>query len=172
MKHIKLFEKFKETTQYLRVKDDLEYYSIENYTINDDLTVDVDGDVDLSNQQLEEIPVIFGKVTGYFNVAINNLKSLEGCPYYVGRWFSCSVNELENLKGSPEEVGGSFFCNNNKLKSLEGMPLEIGGGFECLGNQNLKRLDSISNIEGKIRCNVYVDISTFDGYCKEIVQLD
>ncbi len=170
MKYIKLYENFKETTQYLRVKDNLEYYSIENYTINDDLTVDVDGDVDLSDQQLAEIPVIFGKVTGDFNVARNNLRSLDGSPYYVGSWFSCTGNELKNLKGSPREIGGSFFCTNNKLESLEGMPSEIGGSFECIGNPNLKRLDSISNIEGKIRCDINVDISTFDGYSKEIVQ--
>lgn len=168
MKYIKLYESFKETTQYLRVKDYLEYYSIENYTINDDLKVDVDGDVDLSDKRLEEIPVIFGKVTGAFNVSRNNLKSLEGSPYYVGSSFFCTSNELENLKGSPVEVVGSFFCNNNRLETLEGMPAEIGRNFDCSDNKTLKKLDSVSNIEGTIRCDIYADISAFDGYCKKI----
>ena len=88
----------------------LDKYDIVNYTINDDLTVDVAGSVYLGNRGLRTIPIQFGKVNGDFYCFSNNLTSLVGCP---------------------REVGGHFFCNNNQLKSLVGCPSIIRGGFEC-----------------------------------------
>lgn len=42
----------------------LDYMGITNYTINDDFTVDVDGDVKLNNKALQDFgPVKFNKVT-------------------------------------------------------------------------------------------------------------
>lgn len=169
MKHIKLFENFNKSD----LEKELNKYDIENYTINEDGTIDVDGDVDLSNnflkqkQVLFKIPFKFGKVSGDFNCSYNNLESLEGSPYYVGGNFVCIKNKLTSLNGSPSEVGGYFSCSYNKLKSLEGMTLEIGDDFYCKRNPDLKELDSVSNIEGILFCDKEVDISKFKGYCKE-----
>ena len=69
------------------IEEKLKEYKIENYTINDDGSIDVDGDVYLSNKNLTEIPFNFNKVTGDFD---------------------CSDNELTSLKGSPKEVGGNY----------------------------------------------------------------
>lgn len=150
------------------LEEELEEFEITNYTINDDGTIDVDGDVDLSGKGLKKIPFRFGKVTGNFEVDTNELDSLEGSPYYVGGNFYCFDNNLENLIGSPDEVVGTFDCSGNQLETLEGMTLEIGGDFICYDNTDLRELDSLSNIEGQIKCSIYLDIRKFKGYCSKI----
>lgn len=55
-------------------------YNIRNYTINEDGTVDIDGDVSLCNKGLTQLPLNFGRVTGYFDCANNQLVTLEGSP--------------------------------------------------------------------------------------------
>jgi hypothetical protein len=164
MRYIKLYESFNKSG----LEKELDKYGIRNYTINDDGTIDVNGDVLLISFGLKKIPFTFGKVTGDFRCNSNKLGSLEGCPYFVGGCFDCTDNELTNLIGSPIEVLGSVDCSINSLESLEGMPLEIGMNFGCDQNPNLKELDSVSNIEGDILCDTHVDITKFLGYCKEI----
>ena len=70
------FKTYEETKNWL---DDMD---IENYTINDDLTIDVDGDgdVNLNNKKLEKIPVKFKSIGGYFDCYNNKLTSLKGSP--------------------------------------------------------------------------------------------
>ena len=94
--------------------------NINNYSLRSNL-VDVEGDVNLSDRNLEVIPVQFGIVKGYFICSGNNLKSLEGSPKTVGGYFDCSDNKLKSLKGCPKTVGGSFICFRNPLK-IQGLP--------------------------------------------------
>jgi hypothetical protein len=98
------------------IEEWLEEMSIENYIINDDLTIDVNGDVYLSYKNLTAFPkyIKFKSVGGYFSCHHNQLTSLEGCPSSVGGGFSCSSNQLTSLKGCPSSVGGGFNCYNNK----------------------------------------------------------
>jgi hypothetical protein len=109
-------------------------YGIENYTINEDGSVDVDGNVNLSYSKLTEIPLKFGKVSGSFYCNKNKLTSLEGSPREVGGHFCCSNNELTSLEGSPNKVG-SFFCSNNELTSLSGISKYISKGIYCEDNK-------------------------------------
>jgi len=143
-------------------KEQLEFLDrvvkVGTWVINSEGKIDVDGRVDMSKMNLTQIPVKFGKVSGWFDCSENNLTSLEGCPDYVGGDFYCYDNNLTSLKGSPievvgdfrcyqnlltslefapSEVGGVFWCHNNNLTSLEGCPNELGGYFYCFGN-NLK----------------------------------
>ena len=90
-------------------------YGIENYTINDDGTIDVNGDVNLWIKGLTELPLTFNKVTGYFNCGYNNLTSLKGCPRWIGGNFDCGNNRLASLEFSPDYVGGHFWCEWNRL---------------------------------------------------------
>ena len=108
-------------------------YGIGNYTINDDLSIDVDGDVGLNFKRLEYLPLRFNYVSGGFSCRRNILVSLEGCPQTVGRNFFCYDNELKTLEGCPQTVGGDFDCYNNKLKDLEHFP-EVGGDIYVDGN--------------------------------------
>ena len=114
-------------------------YDIENYTINDDGTIDVDGDVILAELDLKELPLNFNRVEGEFDCSYNFLTSLKGCPKYVGYKFACSYNELTTLEYSPEIVEDSFVCANNDLTTLVGGPKEVGGFF-CYNNKNLTSL--------------------------------
>jgi hypothetical protein len=90
-------------------------YGIENYTINSDGSIDVNGDVDLINKGLTELPLRFNKVSGYFDCDGNQLTSLKGSPKWVGDWFDCNNNKLTSLEFSPDYVGGNFFCGENDL---------------------------------------------------------
>jgi hypothetical protein len=104
-------------------------YGIENYTINSDGSIDVDGDVDLWSRGLTKLPMKFNNVSGDFNCHYNKLTTLLGSPQSVGGDFWCHGNKFITLDGSPERVGGSFYCNYNNLTTLEGGPQSVGGDF-------------------------------------------
>ena len=127
MKHIKPYEIFESASPNFpttgeEVIEVCERYRIKNYTINDDLSIDVDGDVHLYSKNLEYLPLRFSYVSGAFLCFDNELKTLEGCPQTVGRSFSCSNNFLVSLKGCPQTVRGSFNCSYNKITDLEHFP--------------------------------------------------
>jgi len=112
----------------------LDKYQIKNYTINED-TVDVDGDVFLFSEDLDKLPIKFGKVTGNFLCWNNKLKNLYGAPKYVGKSFACFSNLLESLEGGPEYVGDSYWCYDNQLENLIGSPEEVGGVYNFRDNK-------------------------------------
>jgi hypothetical protein len=126
-------------------------FGIKNYTINEDSTIDVDGNVHLHEKRLTKLPLKFGKVSGNFYCSFNELKSLSGAPLSVGGHFSCHGNKLISLEGAPISVGRDFYCDSNQLKSLEGSPLSVGGGFYCNSNQ----LISLEGISGRISGAIY-----------------
>ena len=152
----------------------LDEYKITNYTINDDLTIDVDGDVDLDFYKYEKLPeyIQFGAVRNYFSLyCSSNLTSLKGCPCEVGGDFYCSgcIN-LESLEEAPQKVGGSFECRAcNKLKSLEGAPQEVGWSFNCSGCSNLKSLKGCPKEVGiNFYCSECKNLTSLKGCPKEI----
>ena len=110
-----------------KIRDWLDLMNVVGYVINDDMSVDVDGNVYvdgnvwLAGRSLTEFPyyVRFGTVNGYFGCRDNGLVSLEGCPRTVGGDFSCSVNRLVSLEGCPKTVGRDFFCIHNERKFTE-----------------------------------------------------
>ena len=102
------------------IHDICEKYNITNYTINPDGSIDVDGDVNLSNRNLTKLKLNFNKVSGSFYCHYNKLTTLEGCPKEVSGDFFCSFNHITSLERSPIELGGDFFCSFNHITSLEG----------------------------------------------------
>jgi hypothetical protein len=58
-------------------------YSIKNYTINEDESIDVDDDVAIQLTKLNKLPLNFNRVSGDFYCDFNALTTLEGCPRYV-----------------------------------------------------------------------------------------
>jgi len=135
-------------------------WKIENYTINEDLSIDVDGDVDLISKDLTELPLKFRNVSGGFycynkrGITSNfQLTTLEGSPKEVGGDFYCVNNKLTNLIGSPNKVGRNFYCCDNQLTNLEGAPKEVGRDFACSDNK-LKTLKGITQMRsGYIYCD-------------------
>ena len=103
-------------------------YGINNYTINDDGSIDVNGSVYLYGKGLTELPLTFNKVSGDFNCGRNNLTSLKGSPRWVGGYFKCDDNQLTSLEFSPVYVGSWFSCEYNDL--IDNLcETEIGNGF-------------------------------------------
>lgn len=132
----------------LLIKSWLKKYEITNYTINDDYTIDVYGDVSLSDCNLTEFPsyIQFGTVKGDFYCGFNQLTLLRGCPKKVEGSFNCTYNKLTTLEESPREIRGNFYCNNNKLTSLEGAPELVTKNFYCSYNSTNFSEDDVRNV--------------------------
>ena len=150
-------------------------FGVRDYTINDDGSIDVKGDVHIPTSGLTEIPITFNKVTGDFYCQNSDLTTLKGSPrlvegsFYcqknkltsllggpksVGSLFNCGFNDLTDLKGCPEHIGSDFYCNVNSITSLKGSPKFIGGDFRCDKNNifSLEGLDADS-LSGNIYLN-------------------
>ena len=108
----------KKQTNKVNIETWCEEMKIENYTINSQGEIDVNGDVSFTGCNIKELPYKFGRVTGYFSLTSNpNLTSLKNCPDCVDKWFACDECEkLESIGGCPKEVGQSFYCNDCKRK--------------------------------------------------------
>lgn len=127
-------------------------WGIKNYTINEDGSIDVDGNVILSYKKLTKLPLKFRNVSGDFNCSDNQLTSLEGGPQSVSGNFYCSYNQLTSLEGCPQSVGGDFSCSRNQLTSLEGCPKSVGGIFNCDHNQLTSLEGSPKSVGGYFDC--------------------
>jgi len=143
MKYLKLFENFNQS----EIDKICKKYNIQNYTINPDGSIDVNGHVLLGKQKLTELPLKFNIVSGDFYCYINNLTSLDGSPTYVGGGFYCSDNKLKSLVGCPNYVGGNFYCDYNQLTSLMGCPKEVGGDFYCSYNPISPIIDLFDDVK-------------------------
>jgi hypothetical protein len=169
---------------YSNIKELCLEYGIKDYTINKDLTIDVDGDVNLRNLNITEIPLNFNKVMGKFCIVNTKIKSLKGCPKYIGSDFELFFcKDLESFEHGPTYVGGNIDAFSTGIKSLKGLldvinnldlsssrltslknsPKIINGHFDVSSN----KLDSFEGIENTIFNGVYLDlrfnnISSFD----------
>lgn len=163
---LKKIKKFATPSPFFKTKEKtqqwLDTMGVTNYTINLDLTVDVNDTVSLYCKKLKKIPVQFGRVTGHFYCSGNKLKSLQGCPTYIGKDFSCLANNLKSLKYGPKEVVGSYDCSFNKLKELDAARVKIGGIFYA--HQN--RLPSLAGAPQSVGKSFYCqenELKTLEG---------
>jgi hypothetical protein len=147
MKYLLESSKFNQIDQICRE------YGIENYTINPDESIDVNGDVHLEHKGLSELPLKFGIVSANFYCDNNQLTSLEGAPKKVYGSFYCNHNKLTSLEGAPEEIGTNFDCSYNRLTSLEGAPREVGRGFYCDNNQLNSLQGAPREVGANFRCH-------------------
>jgi hypothetical protein len=117
----------------LKTKEEIEnwldQHDIKEYTINDDLTVDVARSVFLFYDNLTEIPIQFGVINGGFFCTNNKLKSLKGSPYIVNGSFHCQNNELINLDYCPKIITENFICSDNPIKNIKNFNSKIDGDF-------------------------------------------
>lgn len=90
-----------------------------NYLIQENLTVDVDGSVNLRSKGLSSFPIKFDRVRGHFDCSENYiLKSLEGSPNIVQGIFDCSRTPITTLEGITPIVGTIDCTKCKDLKSL------------------------------------------------------
>jgi hypothetical protein len=92
----------------------------DEYVINDDGTVDINGDVIVRHAPHGELPIKFGKVSGDFTASYVRLVNLNNAPVECG-YFNVMGNKLTDLKGCPATVDG-IIARGNPLVSLEGIP--------------------------------------------------
>lgn len=125
--------------QKLLISKWLDSKNIKNYTITDNLIINVEGDVDISSVisratsamgrptidkelQIDEIPFQFGNVSGNFNCSYNKLVSFKGCPEYIGGKFDASYNQIDTFEFFPKFVGSEISLHYNNLNSLKFFP--------------------------------------------------
>ena len=60
----------------------LKKYNIKYYTINDDFTIDIEGNVNLCKYSEKELPgyIQFNIIKGHFNISSSNIITLKGVP--------------------------------------------------------------------------------------------
>ena len=143
---IRLFEQFNNEQE---IRDICKEYNIENYTINSDGSIDVDGDVDLTYYNLTKLPLKFNRVSGNFWCNDNQLTSLEGCPKEVSKTLYCYNNRLTSLVGCPEIIGDGFYCSFNYLTTLEGISKIIDGDLD-LDDNSIEVIDRSVIVTGDI----------------------
>lgn len=122
----------------------LDKMMINYYTINDDLTIDVDGSVDLNGKGLDQLPYKFGHITEYFTCERNFLSNMVNMPNTVGKDLYMDSNALTTLIGIPKVKGGTISFKHNELTSLEGLDPDFRGTINCRNNK-LKNLDYLPN---------------------------
>lgn len=140
---------FQEKYCELAAEKFLSEHNIKNYKLKFQhgtpsvMLVDVEGDVDLSYQNLIDDDITnlhrikFNIVRGNFNCSNNKLSSLNFCPKHVDGDFNCSDNCLTSLENAPEYVGGDFKCSGNNISDITNLPTKyIGGDFYAYGAGN------------------------------------
>jgi len=135
----------------------------------------IQGDVNLTQFQLKEIPEILNGVhikDGGFYIPYNRITSLKNSPEKVDRIFNCNANKINNFVGGPKEVGhllaiscrlttlegfpkitgyesniltGRIDISHNNLTSLVGLPETLYGNLD-ISNNPLKSLQGCSKV--------------------------
>jgi hypothetical protein len=122
---------------------------IENYTINSDGSVDVDGDVCIESYERDTLPFKFNVINGDFRVAHSDISDISMFPNKVTGGFYCNVNMITSCVGITQDVGTDFFiCGNEELHSVKGVPMRINGSFSC-SDMNIKTLDGMPEYVGE-----------------------
>lgn len=128
-------------------------HNIENYKVQPDGMIDVDGEVRLDNMRMPRLPgpVKFGTVTGDFICSSSGLTALRGCPEHVGT----------------SEFGGDFMCDYNDITSLEGGPKTCGGSYSCTGCDHLENLQHMAEkINGSVFAQSLPKVKNLQGIHK------
>lgn len=138
----------------------LDSMNIQNYTINDNLTVNVHGSVDISYKKLSYFPVQFNRIGGDFDCSHNELTSLKRFPKVVQGKLSCSYNEISYFFAHSMIVVRDFYCSNNGLLSLRNLP-NIMNSLDCSNNKLTSLIFCPKKINGDFFC-YYNNLESFD----------
>ena len=128
---------------------DVVCFGREKWTLNENYEIDVDGDVIILDKvwycikETKEIPVKFGRVSGYFSCYSNQLTTLKNCPTYVGDKFYCYNNNLTNYFKNIKEEDFPHWKNLHWGEILEEYPFLINIGKVYM---NRNRLEGYLNL--------------------------
>jgi hypothetical protein len=198
MENIKTFEGFwdflkdknpiKKTLHYQelyvlkqKVKTQCKNLGIENYTINDDGTVDVNGNLNIyltrdkvKKDEQHNILINFNKINGDVDINLQWRKAGRAgkgqLPFTFNEVtgnFHANHNMLETLIGCPKKVGGCFDVRSNRLNTLEGSPETVGDYFSANSNS----LDDLKGAPKYVGGNFDIsdnDLKTLEGLSPRI----
>lgn len=148
----------------------LKDYGVRDYEIIESpeygYMVNTNGDVRLSDTNLDFIAVKFNIVSGSFTCSHNHLKSLLGSPNIVKDCFHCVNNKIKSLEHGPKGVKWEYNCSQNQLITLQGAP-SVTGTFHC-GYNILSNLHyAPKKINGNFVCTTN-RLTSFEGAPKII----
>lgn len=111
----------------------------------DEQTGKVDVNGSLGNSEIWNLgslkEVRFGHVSGEFEIADCQIKSLEGFPETVGLHFYVYNNKrLKSLEGGPAVVGGNYIASGTRIINLQGMAQKIGESVDVHNTPSLRSL--------------------------------
>lgn len=125
------------------IQDWLSEVGITDYTIDEQLVVNVNKSILVADKNIPYLPVQFGEIKGHFFFQNVGLKSLKGFPHTVKGRVSVVNNKLKSFRYSPDTITGDYAVNGNKFESFKNLRTKIGGVFFCHDNP-LKNIDDIS----------------------------
>ena len=122
------------------IKKWLNEQNLFKFSINDDLTVDMDNmDVSIYLKG-NNLPVKFRKCKSNFDLIGKSLNSLIGLPDIIEGSLNIEADKLKKIDFFPKKIGKGLFFSSNSLTSLEGMDnCEITGKIR-IETPNVKSL--------------------------------
>ena len=115
----------------------------------------IGGNILLCNNDLNTLKGMnIEKCYGDFNISLNDIRSLEGCPKDIEGDFNCSHNRIKDFNYVPSYVGGAFLCTN----------LMSDTDIDVLGLNNIK----FGNKEAVINLYRYDNYLNFDKLKKSL----
>ena len=164
---------------------------VHDFTINDDNTVDVNGDLNLDGLRHDKLPVKFGSVTGSVSLVGSLLRTLVGLPDEIKGDLDITTMELDSTDGFPMKVYGDVHIGSINVKStmstsrlshvegdlvlteygadsFVGLPEYVGGNFMVSDCPQLKSLKGMpKEVGGDVRFPVR-GVKSLTGLSKKI----
>jgi hypothetical protein len=143
----------------------LKQHNIANYVIKDDLTIDVQNNLQLIDLKESSLPeyINFGYVYGKLECLNNNFTTMRGFPKKIGRFANINYNKkLRSLEFLPQEImindtnykyTYGYGLLNNNIKSFVGLPEIIAGSLWIQKNP----VNSLEGFPKIIKGNLWID---------------
>lgn len=141
------------------IKAFLDFYAVENYEITPQGII-VNGNVDLSSKKLKMLPYKFKKVSGNFNIAFNNISSLNNIPEIVTGNFNCNFNNIRSFEGAPIMLSGKFYGD----KQNYGKNIKLSNEFykEWINNIGISEGAEFASKVKLLETNQFGDLQSID----------
>lgn len=160
-----------------QIKEIMSIAKCKLYDIHEDLSVSIMENFNFPFQNLRKLPFTIKFITGNIDLSNNNLEDLSGLPETVYGSLNLSGNSrLVNLKNCPKIVRGHFDVSDCYLSSLEDGPTQVGSerifADYNVRNNELKSLDGLPKtingdlIIGKQKSNTDFTKIDISQYCE------
>lgn len=114
---------------YLEVKSICEEYvnlgfiQPGTYYINDDLSVNVTGDVRFHKITWDCLPIKFNIVNGNFSIMSFSVTTMHNFPQFIGGSLMIEGSSIESLYGLPETIIDTFYAPDRELIKVENIKI-------------------------------------------------